>query len=433
MDAVNQITNKVAANAMAVMTPVSAWNVFPSAPQEIGYQDKLDLDNYVIQYVKSPKRFTLDGKQAQDMLETLSVEIERRKQAASVHFLYIGKLLAEMHAHFLFESSVYGSFEKYCAGRFDFGRSTLYNFLNVYKIFAERMRKEEKYAKFQYSQLVELLPIADCEQVKEVEPSWSINRIRALKKYLMTAKAAAEGPKAKKPKPTFEDKIRKQLTQADYEELCYRLTERDFNNQTSWRFERTVKTKTNFSIVFLDWEKRDPSVTLSQSWKTGSSSLPMPKDEFLSLTYDGLVAHILSNYPDDVKGVKAEINVGVIEFKSLEEVKKFIDDYKSWPCIGTVPALGMSFYRCYFSNDKQLLVQHIVNPGTDKPTVYYQWVSEAGFYIQANLHSCITFIDNVIEAGLKASFAPFKNAKAEKVEVKKPHGKKESKEAEKAS
>lgn len=131
-------------------------------------------------YIKSVK-----GLSAVDMQQELFARCDIIKACvrdASLNFLRIGQTLKSIRADFNFAKSEYKSFELFCKCLFDMSRTSAFNYIKVYELFADRLRLEENFRHFTFSQLVELVPIAGKIEEFKITPATSIEYIRAVKK-----------------------------------------------------------------------------------------------------------------------------------------------------------------------------------------------------------------------------------------------------------
>lgn len=130
-------------------------------------------------------------------LETLNVDtqlLSERKQLVSVcnriyslsrnvvqNFMELGKLLKDIKDKELYKLANYEDFYEFAKQEFSYGTTSVKNLISVYEKFSNKndnyLEISNKYKNFNYTQLVELVPI-DENQLTDFSPEMSIKEIR---------------------------------------------------------------------------------------------------------------------------------------------------------------------------------------------------------------------------------------------------------------
>jgi len=125
----------------------------------------------------------------------------------TANFLRVGRMLAGIRDNFDFTQSEYLTFYAFCTGKFDLGKTTVVNLIKVYELFSDRIRGEEKYRRYSYSQLAEMVPLAGLPVEEKITPAFTVTQIRALKQELKRKQKGTESTETRKNKKQLPDTV----------------------------------------------------------------------------------------------------------------------------------------------------------------------------------------------------------------------------------
>lgn len=120
-------------------------------------------------------------------------------QKLASEFVYIGFKLFECESRQEFRFLGYETIADFALNELGFKKSTTYNFIRVYKRFADKLPGVEafqvthQYKNFSYSQLCEMLSLSDQQiEAADIRPTDSVRDIKAKKKSLLQASELSE-------------------------------------------------------------------------------------------------------------------------------------------------------------------------------------------------------------------------------------------------
>lgn len=146
---------------------VNTFNVMDIAkarlfdPQEMGYRDSLDI------------------------IMDESVKIKKS-------FVKIGWYLKHIRDNELYLEGGYADINECAAAQLGYSQSTVSRFINICEKFSKEHNSPElddKYANFDKSQMIEMLPLEESELLEKVTPDMSVREIREIKKETKTGRS----------------------------------------------------------------------------------------------------------------------------------------------------------------------------------------------------------------------------------------------------
>lgn len=114
---------------------------------------------------------------AESVMSYLVADVSNIKE----HYLKLGRHLYEFQNNEYYRDFGFDNFEECIARNLGLDKGTASRCMNVWLRFCNKNVVIEEYEEFNYSQLVEMLPMSD-EQIAEISPGMSVREIREFKK-----------------------------------------------------------------------------------------------------------------------------------------------------------------------------------------------------------------------------------------------------------
>lgn len=132
-------------------------------------------------------QYNLDNwqfKTTEEFIKAMHDEMKNVKES----FFKLGMYLSEAYVKRCNNGSGIDDFFEWCDVNFGLQKSSVYNFMRIYNVFRDKRRTDiglidERFSKYNQSQLVELLPAAtDLDKLQFIKPSDSVATIRKVVK-----------------------------------------------------------------------------------------------------------------------------------------------------------------------------------------------------------------------------------------------------------
>lgn len=275
--------------------------------------------------------------------------IANNLRSALDNFGYIGKYLCDIKDKELYKIEGYKDIYELAKDKFDLGSTSTKNFMNVYIKFGDKQYGaiSDKFRKYSYSQLVELLPV-DEKELETYSPSLPVKEIRLVKKISQMSDSKAVIKEFKQ----MSDQVRKIIVDS--------FTECDSVEETSKHDIDALSFTTTYSVKSLGYTK-EIVFSVSRRWSNefcysinslgGRPSLYTSEESFSKLLtkfkkeIKEYYSELTKLFDEKMEKKSAPKEVNNCKLKNNKVREEFVKDINNWSLIGKVSELNFKVYK----------------------------------------------------------------------------------------